>query len=57
MGTADISLRIRYTNRVDEAVESRKKKKVFMGSLEERLKEREDAYDELERHCQGLEQE
>jgi len=28
-----------------------------MNGLEERLKEREDAYEELERHCQALEHE
>ena len=39
------------------AVESRKKRKDFTEGLEDRLKEKEEAYEELARRCHSLEDE
>ncbi|WVQ98935.1 hypothetical protein IAU59_006067 [Kwoniella sp. CBS 9459] len=52
----ELLARRRARNRV-AAQESRKKKKEFFGSIADRLKDREDAYDQLEAHCQRLEKE
>ncbi|WVF71980.1 hypothetical protein IAT40_006791 [Kwoniella sp. CBS 6097] len=56
MPREELLARRRARNRV-AAQESRKKKKEFFGSIADRLKHREDAYDQLEAHCQRLEKE
>ncbi|OCF36627.1 hypothetical protein I316_01879 [Kwoniella heveanensis BCC8398] len=56
MPREELLARRRARNRV-AAQESRKKKKEFFGSIADRLKDREAAYDQLEAHCQRLEKE
>ncbi|WVQ78561.1 hypothetical protein IAT38_000647 [Cryptococcus sp. DSM 104549] len=56
MPKEELLARRRARNRV-AAQESRKKKKQYFGTIEERLQLKEEAYEDLQAHCNDLEQE